>query len=401
MDPNTPAFQPQAQQSDRTSPPTLPNPTRPAGTSGTSPLITSPAMTAEQLTSAVQQLSFQSQQSQQQAAQLADMLKTISARMEEGFRHFEGRADRARERVEHVHQHLRQTSPQQELQPLPSGLKMPKLNMIDGKKEQELRDWFVKALQYLRAFRLDQADPRAVFYVSHHFTGALATWYQQHLTSLDDQELEGFASVCDLRDATLRQFTGRDPAEVARDNLRSKRQTGTVSDWAQFVRRQLVHLPKRDDADNLHTFKAGLSADIAKALAPQDPKSFADAVEMAIKIEASTRRIDSRQYRSGRTAGDGIKDKLQLANIEEDDDDFPCEDDDADSDVEEHDDNYDEEDLCNAQGDYVERSQREIARLKRERRCLRCGNKGHFARSCPKKPTNPNPKPNPKPLLGD
>lgn len=389
MDPNTPEFRPQAT-ADNASSSRLPSPqTSPA----LPPANSNPVLSVEQLTSVVQQLMQQSQQNQQQATQLYGMINTMSTRMEEGFRHLDGRADRARERVELVHQQVHQAATQYaELQPLPNGLKMPKLNTIDGKREQELRDWFVRVIQYLRAFRLSETDPRAVFYVSQHFTGALATWYQGVQATLVDEATEGFTSVSELRDAALKQFTGRDPADVARDNLRSKRQIGTVSEWAQFVRRQLVHLPKRDDADNLHTFKAGLISDIAKALAPQDPKSFAEAVEMAIKIEASIRRIDNRQPRLGRTAADG-KDKLQLNNVEESDG-SPYDSDDAGSDVDyEDDDDSDGEDLNNAQGDFVERSKLDITRLKRERRCLRCGGKGHFARRCPKKPTDSKPKP--------
>lgn len=381
MDPDSPEFRPQGQTDN------APSQRQPQPATPTVPPST--PSTVDQLTSAVQQLMQQSRQNQQQTSQLFNMINTMSTRMEEGFRHFESRADRARERVEHVHQRVQAAASYGAvLQPLPSGLKMPKLNTIDGKREQELRDWFVKVAQYLRAFGLDEADPRAVFYVSHHFTGALATWYQGVLVSSVDGSAEGFTSVSELRDAALKQFTGRDPAEVARDNLRSKRQTGTVSEWAQFVRRQLVHLPKRDDADNLHTFRAGLTSDIAKALAPQDPKTLAEAVEMAIKVEASMRRVDGRGLRSSRGAADD-KVKLQLNNIEESDDSLGEDDDDAGSDVDIEESEEEEEDCNNAQGDFVERSKRDIIKLKKEGRCLKCGVKGHYARNCPKKSANP------------
>jgi hypothetical protein len=124
-----------------------------------------------------------------------------------------------------------------------------------------------------------------------------------------------------------------------------------------------------------------LTSDIAKALAPQDPKTFAEAVELAIKIEASMRRVDGRGPRPSRGPAED-RPKLQLNHIEGSDDSLD-EGDDTGSDV---DDEESEEEVCNnAQGDFVERSKRDIIKLRREGRCLKCGNKGHYAKSCPKK----------------
>jgi hypothetical protein len=266
--------------------------------------------------------------------------------------------------------------------------------MINGKNEQELRDWFVKAKGHICAYQLPETDARAVYVLSQFFEGALATWFQGMQALAANPTTADFPSVSDLRDAALKQFTGRDPAEVARDNLRNKRQIGTVLDWANFVRRQLVHLPRRDEEDNLHTFQAGLKADIAKALAPQKPKTLAEAIEMAIRIEASIKLIDKRQPLTGRSPE--LKGRAhQLNNVVGDDYDDTVGDE-VDSvceevDDEEVDDDLESVDLNNAQGDYVQRSKQEIARLRREKRCLRCAARGHIAKHCPKRQASPTP----------
>lgn len=317
------------------------------------------------------------------------------------YSHLDGRAERNKQRVEFVHreqaraEEARATAPP--LQAFPVGMKLRKLTPIDGKREQELRDWFIKAYGYIRACSLEETDPRAVYFVSQYFEGPLATWYQGIQAGALDAMTADFTSVSALRDSALKQFTGRDPAEVARDNLRTKKQTGTVIEWCNFFRRQIIHLPNRDSEDHLHAFKAGLKADIAKALATRDPQTLAEAIEMAIKIEASNKLIERRQGINRSRDGDG---QPQLHNLE-DDDGLSSDDDDGgvgDLDELSADEGDDSEDLNATGGGFVQRTKKDISRMMREGRCLKCGVKGHIAKKCPskKKPTQES-----DPLSGD
>ena len=355
MDPNSPEYQ-RASDASTTGPSPVPQPA-PSNQPDLGALL-------QQLTTVVQQL----QEGQERLQQSQGSLRS---EMIARYEHLDGRANRARERVEHVREQVGQQTTM--LPSLPPGMKMKKLSSIDGKREQELRDWFVRAIAYLKGFQLPEDDPRAVFYVSQFFEGALATWFQGPQARAADEATADFPNVSALRTAALKQFTGRDPADVARDNLRSKKQTWTVAEWANFVRRQLVHLPARDDADNLHTFKSGLKADIAKTLAPQDPKTLAEAIQMAMKIEASNRMIDGRRPQGKPT-------QVQLHNLQDESDDSSGGQ--GESDDEGDEDSEDDEALHVVEG-FVERSKSEIVKMRKQGRCLRCGARGHIARRCP------------------
>ena len=174
----------------------------------------------------------------------------------------------------------------------------------------------------------------------------------------------------------LAQFTVRKPAEEARDKLMKAKQKGSVTEFVNYLRSQLVHVTDRSQEDILHLFKYGLKPQLRQALTIRDPKTFEEAATVAVEIEASMSGNDtSRRSASGAGA--------QLHQLGGDDysDDSSNEDEDV-NETETDNEAEDEEDLNLG---YVERTAEEAEKLRKAGRCLRCAEKGHLARDCPKR----------------
>ena len=265
------------------------------------------------------------------------------------------------------------------MEPLPAGMKMPKLKRIEAKSDKALRQWFRQLKAYLRAYQMSEEDSRSVFFASQHFDGALETWWQSCAESSDDPVTGGFASVEELAQGAYKQFSGRDMADVARDRLDSIRQTGSVRPYANLIRENLVYLPHRTEGDNIHTFRRGLKPGVGQALALKKPTSLAQAIEMALEVEAAQgiRKLaaDRKNVHSGASlnALDGESDEDDCLDAEDDSDD----DDDRDGGEE------DGEDEIVAYADATGPSKATKEKGRKERRCLKCGKKGHFAKECP------------------
>lgn len=323
----------------------------------------------EHLVQQMQGLQGQLQQSEQERQRLAHELQ---ARHE----HLDGRINRSRAREEELEQAARVGR----FEAFPPGMKVPKLLDIDAQNDRMLRQWFKKLRAYLKAFNLSEEDPRAVFYASQHFKGALQTWWQGLVDISEDPINAGISSVSELAKAACSQFCGRDIEDSARDRLRNARQTGSVRQYANYLRENLLYLPDRPDADNLHAFKAGLKPGLAEALALRKPTSFAQAIEIALEVEAAqlAARGGARPRRDDKSAELNYVDGDDLYY---DSDDLPAEGEEAASDDEDG-----EAELNNVGGNRkLTRSERE--KLMREGRCFRCTEKGHNSRECPRRKT--------------
>ena len=222
-------------------------------------------------------------------------LQDLRVEMAQRHEYLNERINRSRETEQDLRKRAEREQQRGKAEPLPAGMKMPKLSRIDAKSDQALRKWFRQLSAYLRAFQMDGEDPRAVFFASQHFDGALESWWQSRVEETDDPVSAGFGSVEALSEAAYKQFSGRDLADVARDKLDKVRQTGSVRSYANVVRENLVYLPHRTEGDNIHTFKRGLKPALAQALALRKPTSLAQAIEMALEVEAAQRSQITRQ----------------------------------------------------------------------------------------------------------
>ena len=175
------------------------------------------------------------------------------------------------------------------------------------------------------------------------------------------------------------EFQGRDPSAEARDKLDKARQKGSVKEYANYIRQQLLFLPKRDDLDNLHVFRRGLNHEIDAALALRRPATFSEAVEAALEVEAS---LQQRRGSKGRVALNATKAYRPTRR--------------------EYNEDYDSDSSSGSQSEgsadcnaaqlqhgrnhkKKNTSEQRLRKLQASGRCFNCEEKGHLAKDCPHK----------------
>ena len=324
-------------------------------------------------------------------AQLAARMEALETRVVNDLQALNARIDRSRQREEVLHgnvEGLRQAVQQPALNAmvsLPTSVKLPRLEMVDGRNERKLRRFFQRVEGYLAAYQLSTSDHRSIFFTAQHFEGSLEDWWENRQRNSGDNIKAGFESFQELREAVFAEFRGRDPAEDARDKLASARQRSQgVKEFANYIRQQLLYLPERADQDNLHTFKRGLRAEIAAAMASgSKPGSFAEAVEKALEIEAA---LNARTKREGRGAALHALHSSRFEDPSDDDDTLYYSEDQSDEEV----------GTCKlhmVSGGRKKNERRtaqghnhdgKIRRLREQGKCYTCGMKGHIAKYCPK-----------------
>ena len=311
--------------------------------------------------------------------QMTSEMQALRKEVEDRHEYLDDRINRSRAAEQELRGAQDGKLPKGHVQPLPQGMKMPELKRIEAKSERALRQWFRQLDAYLRAYQMAGDDSRAVFFASQHFDGSLETWWQGRVEETDDSVSAGFGSVQELADAVYRQFSGRDMQDVARDKLDRVRQTGGVRAYAQLIRDNLVYLPHRSEGDNIHTFKRGLKTSIAQALALRKPSSLAEAIEMALAVEAAQ---STRQAVGDKRAHMNVDLNALDGNVS-DETDCPSEDGQSDDGGEDCDDDEAEDATINNIASKPFKESAIKAKWRKEGRCLKCGKKGHFSRDCP------------------
>ena len=323
----------------------------------------------------------QPQQPQQPPPDVPGMMQALHNMIQEMRREMMGHIERLDERVtrraQETQQLHRQMPPVAQQVELPTTIKLPKLEKVNGRNPQVLRQFLRDVEGHMQLNRLDPESQAAVFYASRHFEGDLADWFaaEQHRAN---SPYGGYTSYTAMAETILRQFGGRDPREEARDALQRAVQTSTVAKFAAYMRRYIIMLPDRADADNRHTFIRGLKPEIALEVAKMNPAGFDAAVEAAGRVEAQL--ASATRTKHGRRTRDTV---LHHLNYESDE---PPES------------GTDSDDELEAQLLYlqkkIEKKKKDLAsqkvddrqaRFRKEGRCFHCEEVGHLARNCPKK----------------
>jgi hypothetical protein len=131
-----------------------------------------------------------------------------------------------------------------------------------------------------------------------------------------------------------------------------------------------LELPHRHEEDNVHDFQRGIRPSTHKQVALKNPKTLHEAIQAALRAEATETKIETTQRSTGRL------------NVIEEDIDF--------SEAAEEVDSESEEDSHGATDekpremyDIRRLTQEEVDRFKKEGKCFICHKKGHITIDCP------------------
>lgn len=275
-------------------------------------------------------------------------------------------------------------------------LPLPKPTRFGGRSKDTL-PWLSTLKAYLHVNNVRDVD--AVIYAAALLEGDAKTWFMacqaQHGGALNG----GFTDIAAFEAALRRQFEEQFPADKARDQLAVLKQRTSVADYANRFNALLIHLPNRDEGDNIHTFIRGLKPAIAMQVSSQMPRTLAEAVDIAIKTDGAALNVYRMQRGTHRSSGAATSAGTSGATPM----DLNAIDDDSSSSQG----NESEEGASSsaapspavdlvaiataaaaaairqAQQQKLKPEQRE--KLQREGRCFLCEKKGHLAKDCPTK----------------
>lgn len=174
---------------------------------------------------------------------------------------------------------------------IPSGLRLPKLEPVDGKNSRSLPAWFDQARGRMEASgaRLDTRG--AVHWVASHFTGVLRDWWSAQQKTSEDYVAAGFTSFEALRKGVLASYRIKDEATDARQRLSRLVQTGSVEDYCQKTLSLNAHLPNRQEDDRVYLFVTGLRPFEKDFVVRGRPTTLAEAIRLATEASSLYDRV--------------------------------------------------------------------------------------------------------------
>lgn len=249
-------------------------------------------------------------------------------------------------------------------------------------KTSEAHTWIrsLRTFLYLQQIPLD--TDTCVIWASTFLEASAAQWYQALVAQAQEDPSAGFTCWQEFEQAFKNQFEERFPADRARDRLAYIKQRTSVSAYVSEFTSLLVHLPFRDEGDNIHSFVRGLKPHLAEKVAMAMPSTLQEAINLALKADGAAMHV-ARMMRT--TPPSTVRYEgptpMDLGNITMEDK------------------GSEHADLATVATTTIHRypatapaasttplkplTPEERQRLIRENKCFRCRQPGHIARECP------------------
>jgi hypothetical protein len=254
-------------------------------------------------------------------------------------------------------------------------------------KPREARPWVNRVRAYLRVSRC-ASEFEGILFASALLQGDAAGWFMA-LQAREENEAGGFDSFDEFAEALTDQFEEKFPADRARDRISALRQRASVASYAAELQSLLVHLPRRDEGDNVHTFIRGLKPAIARQVATAIPTSLSQAITIGIKADAAMFQVSRAQ---GDSRGDHRGDHPRGSGSGPQPMDLNAVDSDSDSSGPSSSPSSPSPSIAStaevhatAAGPSKGRARRSLRELRAEDACYYCGQKGHFKDKCPRR----------------
>lgn len=164
-------------------------------------------------------------------------------------------------------------------------LKLPKPPETNGRSPTPI-SWAYKMETYLLAQRANLADAACVTFAAAYLRDSALNWWLQ----VSRDAVEGRAPALDtwakFKAAFVARFTPISPEVSAREELDRLTQTGPVSAYATTFTSLMLELPHMDEADRVHRFIRGLKPAVRMEIKLRQPKTLADAIELALQADS-------------------------------------------------------------------------------------------------------------------
>jgi len=281
---------------------------------------------------------------------------------------------------------------------------------VGGNAEQ----WLVELERYFTVVGLGEADPRRALFASTYLKDAASGWY---ISAVKEPDFGASPPWQLFKERFLTRFRPLAASRMARAAIRNLKHRYKVAGYSQEFQKQMQLIPDMSVADQIEFYICGLQTHLAQEVDREQPKSLAEAMEVAQRIEliTSTRRGAATNqfgrtvpyYRNhggyaSQTGGDQ-GDRMDLSAVRSgvDEGDFYYEN--------EQEDQYQLSAMSYRGGRGRERgragpggffrsggpnrggkhsapgmSKEEFDKLMKEGKCFKCKETGHLARNCPK-----------------
>ena len=227
-------------------------------------------------------------------------------------------------------------------------LKKPE-NFTGGPKDSVV-SWTTHMSNYLS----DTNEPQAMSIAVSYLQGTAHEWWIKYQDSEDGRNIKAWPQ---LREALVSRFDTLNKEKVARDKLAKWRQIKDVKSFNDDFQNIILDIPNISVDEQIDRYTRGLKGYIFKELCTTDYARLSDAMRDAERIESAHRRVQS----SGKTNTRGNNQGGSSGNTASNP--APME-------------------LGNVQLKKLTAEERQ--KCMREGLCLRCRQKGHMAKDCPK-----------------
>ena len=224
-------------------------------------------------------------------------------------------------------------------------LKKPE-NFTEGTKDSVL-SWTTHMSNYLRDVNEPQATSIAVSYLQ---STAHDWWIKYQLTE-DGKKVETWPQ---LKDALIARFDTLNKEKIARDKLAGWRQIKDVKTFNDDFQKIILDIPNISVDEQIDRYTRGLKNYIFKELCTVEYSRLSDAMRDAERIESAHKRVPSSNKGNNKGNNNGSNGNTNPVPME----------------------------IGNIQIKKLTPEERE--KCMKEGLCLRCRQKGHMAKNCPK-----------------
>ena len=229
-----------------------------------------------------------------------------------------------------------------ELATVHQGSRKPKQRKPDpfrGSESDSIVSWVTHMSNYI----VNTSEEDSLSVATSYLEGNAHEWWIAYQKTVEGQQVRTWSS---LREALIRRFETLNKSKIARDKLATWKQLKDVGSFNFHFQRIILDIPDISMDEQLDRYTRGLKSYIWREMCTRNYTSLLDAMRDAERIEAAHKRIRPRELSTDRP-----------------DEVVPM-------------------DIGNVQLKKLTPEERE--KCMREGLCLRCRQKGHIARNCPK-----------------